>query len=761
MMRKLATFFVFITALTMAVMASSQLIEVPIDLPVLPSTSESAEMINEIPKIWFVELFSPPAVDGTSMKTLKKEKDEFRAAAAKAGLKYTERFAFKTLWNGLSIKIEPSELGTLSRIAGVKALYPVSKVSLSDLLPSGIPQLEYALAMTGADIAQSELGYTGAGIRVAVMDSGIDYDHPDLGGCFGPGCRVETGYDFVGDAFDGTIYNPPVPDNDPDDCMGHGTHVAGIIGASAAGPDGVTGVAPDITFGAYRVFGCTGFTWTDIMIAAMERALADDMDILNMSIGSSFGWPKSPLAKASDRLVNKGMVVVASIGNDGTLGTYSCKSPGVGKKVIGVASYENTFPHPTGGLISSFSSYGLAPDLTLKPDIGAPGGNIYSTFPLELGGYATRSGTSMSSPHVAGAVALLLQAKPKTPSQVVCDILQNSADPALWSLAPYHGFLDHVHRQGAGMLDIDDAILATIRIKPGKLSLGESEAGPSTHMLTIENNGSSTVTYDLSYVTAVATTGTWGWDLGFWLTDEKVSFSTNSLTVPADATISVDVTVDPPTGPDLGQYGGYIVFTPQEGGQVYRVPYAGFVGDYQSLPVLTANPFLPWLRPSFDGDYTFSMEYGDILDICVNIAHQARKLRMKIIDAKSGKNFGRAFDINYMPRNSDIDYFFHFLWDGLTMKGKKVIEVPDGQYVIVLSVQKALGEDDNPAHWETWTSEEFTIKRPYSESATKKSNSTNLLFIQPQILLNNSNIDPLNIGFGSAGSSQIYDYNPM
>ena len=173
------------------------------------------------------------------------------------------------------------------------------------------------------------MGYTGAGIKVAVMDSGIDYDHPDLGGCFGPGVprrerlglrrRCVQRRPVVAD------YSPtPTPDPLPDDCNGHGTHVAGIIGANGR----ITGVAPGVTFDAYRVFGCEGPTTTDIMLAAMERALADGADILNMSIGAAFTVAAVPDGEgAPTALVEQGMVVVASIGNRAPNGLYSAAAP--------------------------------------------------------------------------------------------------------------------------------------------------------------------------------------------------------------------------------------------------------------------------------------------------------------------------------------------------------------------------------------------------------------------------------------------------
>ncbi|MDP9374977.1 MAG: S8 family serine peptidase, partial [Chloroflexota bacterium] len=803
--------------------------------PLRPApSSETGALTDETAQLWFVELASPPTADGTSLTTVRAEKNAFRNAAGRAGVRFDERFAYDTLFNGLAVRVEPAQLGALARVTGVKALYPIVEMTRPVVEDASDPDMGTAIAMTGADVAGSELGLSGAGVRVAVMDTGIDYQHPDLGGCFGSGCRVAVGYDFVGDAFNADssspAYNPkPVPDEHPDDCGGHGTHVAGIVGANGA----VKGVAPDVTFGAYRVFGCEGSTTADIMIAAMERTLADGMQVLNMSIGSAFQWPQYPTAMASNRMVNKGMVVVASIGNSGANGAYAAGAPGLGEKVIGVASFDNShvslstftispddkpigyapataapapptsgslpmaktgtpitandacnplpagslagkvvlirrgtcpfyqkarnaqnagaaavvlynnspgrfgatvagspavtipvvaisdaegvlinnrlnagpveltwtdqtgrFVNATGGLISSFSSYGLSPDLTLKPDIGAPGGLIYSTYPLEKGGYATLSGTSMSSPHTAGGVALLLQARPRTSAQAVRTILQNSADPKPWWGNPALGLLDNVHRQGTGMLDIDDAILATTRIEPGKLSLGESEAGPATRTLTIANDGNSAITYDLSHAGALSTTGntfTPSFNTGF----AAVAFTidgvgVSSVTVPAGGTATVTATITANSAlPDRSQYGGYLVFTPRDGGEPYRVPYAGFKGDYQSIVALTPTPCsLPWLAKKVASSVTtpckdaagktvgsitgytneasgatYTLKDGDLPYVLVHLDHQVRRLRMEVLDADTGVSFHRAFEQEYVGRNSTSTGFNAYAWD--------------------------------------------------------------------------------------------------
>ncbi len=852
--------------------ALAAVVLVPVGLSAAAATNKVGEspdttggaMTQEGLGAWFVELTGAPTADGGNASDIAAKQQKFYADAKAAGVSVKQRFAFEKLWNGVSVDVSAGQLDAVLALPNVAGVYPVGTVSIPETRPASIPDLETALKMTGADIAQSELGYTGKGVKVAVMDTGVDYDHPDLGGCFGAGCRVAKGWDFVGDTYNAdpssSLYQPiPNPDPNPDDCNGHGTHVSGIVGANGA----VKGVAPDVTFGAYRVFGCGGSTTDEIMIAAMERAYDDGMQILNMSIGDAFNnWAQSPTGKASTTLVKKGMVVVASIGNSGANGVWSGGVPGMGDKVIGVASYDNshisaltfdtnvrsgvpylpianvpdpptsgtvnqaivhvgrgcnadaylgnpsgkialvrrgtcTFnekyakavaagaigviiannspglfagggvtavpgvflvaisqadgdffvanpassltwtstrvnsPNPTGGLISSFSSYGLGAELDLKPDLGAPGGLIRSTYPLEAGGYAIISGTSMSSPHVAGAAALLLQAKPNTGAQLVRDILQNSADPALWSLAPQFGILDAVHRQGAGMVDIDDSILAHTVISPGKLTLGET-TGPVTKQISVWNRSKSAVTYDLSYTNALTTQGTFS--IGFYDSDATVSFSSSSITVPAQSTVSVGVTVTPPSGPTNGIYGGYVELTPTGGGQAYSVPFAGFNGDYQSITPLTptgagfpligrltACTIVRGLDCTSGGSFaiaagqTFTMANAfNVPQLLVHFDHQVRKLKVQVKNTTTGQLWHLAFNLDFLPRNSTSTGFFAFPFSGDTTgnNGKRAFKVPDGTYNFTISAAKAGGDPNNAADWQVLTTASFTIDRP-------------------------------------------------
>jgi minor extracellular serine protease Vpr len=616
------------------------------------------------------------------------------------------------------------------------------------------------------------------------------------------------------------------------------------------------------------------------------------MDVLNMSIGSAFmTWPQYPTGAAASALAERGMVVVASIGNSGASGVYSAGSPGVGTKVIGVASFDNshinalTFNvnpggqqvaynklsttvdpptsgesdavvyvgrgcpidpgyttvaddyladpngkvalidrgtcsfngkywraveagatavviannvpglfagggvvdlgvpgvgisladgnhikellesqtvtltwtderinavNPTGGLISSFSSYGLTAELDLKPDIGAPGGLIRAPYPLEKAGYAVISGTSMSSPHVAGAAALLLEARPGLTWEQVRTTLQNTAQPVPYAAGQPFG--EAVHRQGAGMLRIDRAIGSTASVTPSKLPL--SYGNPAavdvhTRTLTITNSGSEAVTYTPSFAVAVGTRGHSNAPIltGNW---PDVEFSAESVTVPAGGSATVDATFDMTWASNPlfnhSQYGGHVVLTPEGGGQALRVPVAGFKGDYLGIEVLTAGacsfpglfkeggesecttggPLGGFTRQPDEGA-VFTMADGDVPYFLFNLAHQSRRLEMTLLDAATGqpvqaKGRGVAwqpllFATDYLARTSPDLRWTGYVWRGTIAqqsgRGAWVSRaVPDGQYKMQFRILKALGDAGNAAHWEDWTSPTITVARP-------------------------------------------------
>jgi minor extracellular serine protease Vpr len=295
------------------------------------------------------------------------------------------------------------------------------------------------------------------------------------------------------------------------------------------------------------------------------------------------------------------------------------------------------------------------------------------------------------------------------------------------------------------MLDIDDAILQDSIVSPGKLSLGESESGaPVVRQITISNSGDEAITYTLGRElsplsggccsAAIATTGTFpdAEGLGFWLSAEVVEFSVSEVTVPSGGSANVTVTVHPETPDgafDLVQYGGWITITPDDGSDLLRVPYAGFIGDYQQLEVLTPSAFgvFPALGVTGDGinfglmpvDYVYTMEGFDVPNILLHLHHQSRQMVVTLLKANGSPVhpvFNTVMTIDYLPRNATNAGFFAFDWDGnrfqsASGKGKTKV-VPDGSYRFEVSILKALGDPANPSHWETWTSPIFEIDRP-------------------------------------------------
>lgn len=826
-------------------------------LATLPQ-SGGGKLTNENPQRWFVELSGAPTSDGVSLQSVQAQQAVFRQAAQAAGV--TIRYAYANLFNGFSVEVKgsPNKLYTLP---GVVAIYPVNIETLPALQPAD-PNLASAITMTGADIAQNDLGLTGKGVKVGVIDTGIDLQHPAFAG------RVVKGYDFVGDAYDANpnnpTYNPvPVPDNNPDDCNGHGTHVAGIVGGKDSQ---ITGVAPGVQFGAYKVFGCNGSTGDDIVLAALEQAETDGMDVVNMSLGSPYGW--SALGKAITQIVKRGVVVVASAGNDGTLGLFGAGGPAATKGVISVASFDNirvtaksatvnpggatlaylqlegaaepptsgtsaalayvgrgcaadpylanpsgrvalidrgacTFNekyqkavaagaagvviannvdglfagggiapksvfgigiskadgaalkalsgvtltwtanliqanNPTGNLISSFSSWGLSQDLELRPDLGAPGGLIRSAYPLEQGGYALLSGTSMSSPHVAGAVALLLEGNPafwgvQRPAEVK-KYLQNTATPRAFSLAPTAGFPETSFREGAGMIDIVAAVQDRVTITPSDISFARI-AGPYTQTLTLKNRSNVPLIYRPTHVPGPSASGSvYGpsFNTGF----ASVSFSAPQVTVPARGEASLSVTITPnPALSAKSLYGGYILFQPIGAGIALNVPYAGMVGGYQAVKVLTPTVYgLPWLSnanyDNLSGGASFTLQNGDVPQLLVHFEHGARLYDIIILDAVSGQpinpKYNRADYSEFVNRNSSATGFYGIPWDGTRITSYKTEDrygtitripgefkpVPNGSYKLLVRALKPTGNPDVPADWETWTSPTITIARP-------------------------------------------------
>jgi subtilisin family serine protease len=387
--------------------------------------------------------------------------------------------------------------------------------------------LDQSVPQVGAPAAWQR-GLTGAGVRVAVLDTGIDTDHPDLVG------KTVASQDFTGT---GGV----------EDRYGHGTHVASIItGTGAASGGQYRGVAPDVTLAVGKVLDDSGWGTDDSVLAGMRWAAAESgAKVVNMSLGGDPTDGQDPMSMAVNTLSRQyGTLFVISAGNFGR--DRSVSSPAAADDALTVGSVSKQ-DEP-----SDFSSRGpRLGDGAVKPEISAPGGGIVAARPAGVppldepvgDSYQKLDGTSMAAPHVAGAAAILAQQHPDWTASTLKSALVSSAQEV-----PDAG----VHQVGAGRLDLARATAASV-VATAAVSayLPWPNAGTQERRtVTWTNTGDVPVTLALRAD----------------LVDEKgqaapaglVALAEDSVTVPAGGSVPVELVVTGQEG-RTGTYSGVLV----------------------------------------------------------------------------------------------------------------------------------------------------------------------------------------------------------
>lgn len=299
------------------------------------------------------------------MSALSTAQNTFLQRVASEGIKASVHGRFTQVLNAVSLTVASTDMDKLAKTPGVAGVYPDVRMRASvdpDVSLIGAPQVWQTSDPAGrAD--------QGTGEIVAVVDTGIDYSHPDLGGGFGPGHKVVAGYNFV----DGT--------SDPMDDNGHGTHVAGIIAGDPAGPGGRTGVAPKAELTAYKVLDSNGYGDESTIIAGLEAAVSADnpyrANVVNMSLGGT-AQPGDPLDAASEAAVQSGVVVVAAAGNDGP-GESTINSPGDTPDVLSVGASVSGVSVPAVSITAPVKEQISSDRMNLSADPPAAGENLSVT----------------------------------------------------------------------------------------------------------------------------------------------------------------------------------------------------------------------------------------------------------------------------------------------------------------------------------------------------------------------------------------------
>jgi len=723
----------------------------------------------------------------------------------------------------------------------------------------------------------------------------VEYTHPALGGCFGPGCHISFGTDLVGDDYTG--YNDPVPDNYPNDCNGHGTHVTGIIGA-LPNPMDIVGVAPEATLGMYRVFGCEAGASDEIMAAAFSQAFEDGADIITASVGGASGWSDGPWSLVVDRIVEHGVLCTLANGNDGELGLFYDVEAAGAKEATAVASFNNyiaiqqlvdsyaeidganrlefgyrftlglpdwpgeAFPlyalslntsvvddacsplpddtpdlsryavlirgggchyvdkaraamakgakyiifynnepgadtvnvwalrdrlggagmippetgatfvealkaghkvavmmgnasapeEPSflytynntlsGGAVSSFTSWGPTFEAEMKPQVGAPGADILSTW-LD-GTYVPQSGTSMATPFLAAAIALIAQVRGTRDPKTLNQLVSTTAKPQTWNVWSqwFPGTLAPVSQQGAGIVQAYDAAFTTTFLEPKELSFSDMDHFPEELPFVLSNKGAQPVSYNISYVPAVSMYALKNDHLSsphrpneIFDGSATLTFSETRVALDPGHRNTISVRAQQPQGVDarrLPIWSGYIAIYGTDGSSL-SMPYQGIAGSLYHTVILAPNQTSVGLYNA-DGDFipvpansTVILppqgKPSDIdtwLQLEVIKALSTRELRADVVplttcppanltvDDPIGGGFKTIGQIHGYPKIKDSrNNGFIRSWDGFL---SSEVYAPPGKYKIVMRALSLFGDRAKLSDWQMTETQPFYIK---------------------------------------------------
>jgi subtilisin family serine protease len=464
------------------------------------------------------------------------------------------------LGEALKAQVEADAENRAGPLANIETIHLDQQVKAA--LADSVPQI-------GAPQAWAA-GFDGTGVDVAVLDTGADTSHPDLQG------KVVAERNFT-------------PEPSAADLNGHGTHVAATVAGTGAGADGTRrGVAPGARLMNGKVLDASGNGQVSWAIDAMEWAAANGAEIISMSMQAGFSDGTDPFAEAVNELTDSaGVLFTIASGNFGS-GDQTVTTPGAASSALTVGAVDKA------NVLAGFSGRGPRPgDFAIKPDVTAPGVGIIAARAAgtSLGSpvdalYTMLEGTSMATPHVAGAAAILKHEYPDWTPQQIKAALVSTAVPG-----PYT-----VYQQGGGRVDVARAALQGVYSTTAPVDFSyfrypHDDAEPVTKTITYANETAAAVTLDIAVEVPNAPAG-------------MVLPSASQVTVPAGGTASVDLSVDVSVG-DPALYGGYVTAT--GGDVVVRTP-VGFFKEPESYDLRIDGI-------ARDGRPARGISYIDVVDV--------------------------------------------------------------------------------------------------------------------------------------------------